>query len=115
VRHYYDAEAIKMYFGRAIEDAPRGTQSALSRTIGVPTPTINKWAQRQTCPSPEYWSKIEDYFGWDHGTLAQVGGLQPTVVTEVEQAILGADELSEDEREILLRMYYVLRDRSTVR
>lgn len=115
VRHHYDASAIRLYVSRAIDEAPRGTQSALGRAIDVPAPTINKWTQRQTCPSPEYWPGIERYFGWEPGTLAQVGGLEPTVVTEVEAAILGAGELTEDEREALLRLYYVLRDRRAVR
>lgn len=108
VQPYYDHNAIKLFVSRAIEAGERGTQAQLARALKVPPPTITKWSQRQTCPSPEYWPVIEEFFGWEPDTIAGVGGLAPSTISAVETAILGAAELDDDEQDALLRMYHVI-------
>ena len=109
--HYYDAEAIKTYVSRAIEDGPRGTQSGLARAVGAPQPTINKWKKMQTCPGHEYWPAIEEYFEWKPGTLAGVGGMAPITVTEVQAAIARDAELDSRQRKFLLDAYDMITGR----
>lgn len=102
---YYDAVAISTYVSRAIKDGDRGTQAGLSRAAGVSPPTIDKWKNMHTCPSHTYWPAIEEFFGWEPGTLAGVGGVAPTTTTEVETAILQAKELDDDEKHVMLSVY----------
>lgn len=106
---FHDVEAVKGFVARAVGDGPRGTQNRLARHVGVPAATVNRWANRVQCPSLEHWPAIETFFGWEPGTLIGVAGLGPVPAADIEAAILAAVDLTEDARDILLRVYRSLR------
>jgi hypothetical protein len=109
VAQLYGNKVIRDYVGGLIRNAPRGTQAKLARELGAPVQTVNKWALGMTCPSPRSWSVIEQFFELEEGTLSGLGGLTDQKLTDAETALLSAEELTDDDRETVLRVYRSLR------
>jgi hypothetical protein len=109
VRHFYDAETLRTFIAQALVDAPRGTQVSLAEFLDVSQPTVNKWANEQTCPVPRHWPKIEQFFGWEAGTLAALAHPAEDGTMGVEAAMNADPRLSPSARRLLLLLYRELR------
>lgn len=105
----YESQVIRTYVSGLLEHAPRGTQAKLARYLDAPVQTINKWAQNSTCPSSQNWPGIERFFGLEPGTIAGLGGLSEQKLSDAETALLNDEDLTDEDRETVLRVYRSLR------
>lgn len=110
--HDESVTAVKVYVARAINDGARGTQTGLARHLRLPSATIHKWAKRIHCPAREQWPGIEEYFGWEPGTIAGVAGVVHHGVEDVEAAIMRDPYLDEEGRDLMLHTFRYFAARS---
>lgn len=68
-------DGVKNLLVEAFASAPRGTQARVAEALGLPAPTVNKWAKGYNIPEPARWAEVEQLLGLTEGSIAQAAGI----------------------------------------